>query len=40
MKFSVLILSMLSFKLDKKILFQFERWLAKNHGKEYKILWG
>jgi hypothetical protein len=27
-------------KLDKKILFQFERWLAKNHGKEYKILWG
>ena len=27
-------------KLDKKILFQFERWRAKNHGKEYKILWG
>ena len=26
-------------KLDKKILFQFQRWLAKNHGKEYKILW-
>ena len=24
----------------KKILFQFERWLTKNHGKEYKILWG
>ena len=23
-----------------KILFQFERWLAKNHGKEYKILSG
>ena len=23
-----------------KILFQFERWLAKKHGKEYKILWG
>jgi hypothetical protein len=27
-------------KLVKNILFQFERWLAKNHGKEYKILWG
>ena len=24
----------------KKILFQFERWLTKNHGKEDKILWG
>ena len=27
-------------KLSKNVLFQFQRWLAKNHGKKKKILWG